>query len=99
MNHCSFYCSFCFLVSPVLTHHRLTSAPKFTPSFFLNKVHYEAVYIKEEFSDAFLFIAGLPDKLDIDIKKVALDKIEINRIKYPIELSKGNSDKYNRKCL
>lgn len=54
-------------------------------------------HVKEEIADVFLFLARLADKLDIDIEKVALDKIEINRIKYPIELSKGNAEKYNRR--
>ena len=53
--------------------------------------------VKEEIADVFLFLARLADKLGVDIEKVALDKIEVNRSKYPVELSKGNAEKYNRR--
>lgn len=54
-------------------------------------------HVKEEIADIFLFLVRLADKLDVDIEKVSLGKIEVNRIKYPIEISKGNAEKYNRR--
>lgn len=52
---------------------------------------------KEEIADVFLYILRIADKLDIDLEKVAIEKILVNSEKYPIELSKGNSIKYNRR--
>ena len=54
-------------------------------------------HVKEEIADVFLFLARLADTLDIDIEQAALDKIEVNRLKYPVDLSKGNAEKYNRR--
>jgi NTP pyrophosphatase (non-canonical NTP hydrolase) len=52
---------------------------------------------KEEIADVFLYILRIADKLNIDLEKEAVKKIRINTEKYPIELSKGNSVKYNRR--
>lgn len=57
----------------------------------------QMAHVKEEIADVFLFLARLADTLGIDIEKAALDKIEVNRIKYPVDLSKGNAEKYNRR--
>ena len=57
----------------------------------------QMLLVREEMADVFLFLARLADKLDVDIEKVALEKIRINEIKYPINLSKGNMEKYNRR--
>ncbi len=53
--------------------------------------------VREEIGDVFLFLVRLADKLDVDIEKAALEKMEINAMKYPVELSKGNIEKYNRR--
>ena len=52
---------------------------------------------KEEIADVFLYILRIADKLNIDLEREAVKKIQINAEKYPIELSKGNSVKYNRR--
>ena len=52
---------------------------------------------KEEIADVFLYILRIADKLNIDLEREAVKKIRINAEKYPIELSKGNSVKYNRR--
>ncbi|MBL80202.1 MAG: nucleotide pyrophosphohydrolase [Nitrosomonadaceae bacterium] len=57
----------------------------------------QMLLVKEEIADVFLFLARLADILNIDIEKAALQKIKINKIKYPISLSKGNMEKYNRR--
>jgi NTP pyrophosphatase (non-canonical NTP hydrolase) len=57
----------------------------------------QMAHVKEEIADVFLFLARLADTLDIDIEQAALDKIEVNRLKYPVDLSKGNAEKYNRR--
>ena len=53
--------------------------------------------VREEMADVFLFLVRLADKLDVDIEKAALEKIKINESRYPINLSKGNMEKYNRR--
>ncbi len=53
--------------------------------------------VREEIGDVFLFLVRLADKLEVNIEKAALEKMEINAIKYPVELSKGNIEKYNRR--
>ena len=52
---------------------------------------------KEEIADVFLYIIRIADKLNIDLYKASIDKISLNETKYPIELSKGNAMKYNRR--
>lgn len=52
---------------------------------------------KEEIADVFLYLIRLSDKLNIDLIEVANNKIEVNKIKYPVNLSKNNAIKYNRR--
>ena len=52
---------------------------------------------REEVADILLYIIRLSDKLDIDLEQAVLDKLKINKDKYPVELSKGNATKYNRR--
>jgi dCTP diphosphatase len=51
--------------------------------------------IAEEIADVMLYLLQLADKLGIDTIAAANRKIEINASKYPIEKSRGNSDKYS----
>ena len=53
--------------------------------------------MKEEIADVFLYLIRLSDKLNIDLIEVANNKIEVNKIKYPVDLSKNNAIKYNRR--
>jgi len=53
--------------------------------------------VREEVADILLYIIRLSDKLDIDLEQAVLDKLKINKEKYPVELSKGNATKYNRR--
>ena len=57
----------------------------------------QMAFVREEIADVFLFLVRLADKLGVDIEKAALKKIEINVTKYPVNLSKGNIEKYNRR--
>ena len=63
----------------------------------LKKDSTEINKVKEEIADIFIYLLRLADKLDIDIEKAIVDKMEINSIKYPVNLSKGNATKYNRR--
>lgn len=53
--------------------------------------------VKEEIADILIYIIRLSDKLDIDLEQEVFEKIKKNSDKYPIELSKGNAVKYNRR--
>jgi len=57
----------------------------------------DVVRCKEEIADVFLYLIRLADKLEIDLIKEANNKIETNKKKYPIELSKDNAIKYNQR--
>ena len=53
--------------------------------------------VKEEIADILLYAIRLSDKLDIDLEEAVKAKLKVNEAKYPIEVSKGNSTKYNRR--
>ena len=52
--------------------------------------------VEEEVADVFLYCLMLADSLDIDILDATHRKLRKNGEKYPVELSKGRSDKYDR---
>ena len=54
----------------------------------------ELSHIKEEMADIFIYLLRLSDELKIDLISSALEKIEKNRIKYPVSKSKGVSTKH-----
>lgn len=51
--------------------------------------------VREELADVFAYAFLLADKYNFDVKQIVLDKIEKNKLKYPLEKSKGTSKKYN----
>jgi NTP pyrophosphatase (non-canonical NTP hydrolase) len=53
--------------------------------------------VKEEIADVLIYLVRLADKLNIDIEKEVLAKIALNEKKYPIDLSKNNAVKYNKR--
>lgn len=57
----------------------------------------EMAHIREEIADVMIYLIRLADKLNIDIEKVVLEKIELNEKKYPVELAKDNATKYNKR--
>lgn len=50
--------------------------------------------IKEEIADVFIYCLNLCIACDIDPMEVIKAKIDINEKKYPVDKSKGKSDKY-----
>lgn len=50
--------------------------------------------LSEEMADVFLYLLKLARKLDVDLIVAANAKIDKNALKYPVEKSKGRSDKY-----
>ena len=57
----------------------------------------EMARVKQEIADVFIYLTRLADKLGVDIEKAVLDKIEQNEKKYPVELAKNNTTKYNKR--
>ena len=51
----------------------------------------------EEIADVLIHLLRLADKLEIDLGKAIAWKIERNEQKYPVDVSKGNATKYNRR--
>lgn len=52
--------------------------------------------IADELADVFLYLIKLSAALEVDLLTTAKNKIEKNRIKYPVSLSKGNAKKYSK---
>lgn len=50
--------------------------------------------VKEELADVFTFAFLLADKYDLNVKRIVLEKLEKNALKYPVEKSKGSAKKY-----
>jgi NTP pyrophosphatase (non-canonical NTP hydrolase) len=50
--------------------------------------------VKEEIADVVIYLLMLADTLGVDPIDVARQKIEKNRLKYPVDLAKGNAKKY-----
>tara|TARA_B100001057_G_scaffold206288_1_gene207046 strand:+ start:708 stop:1052 length:345 start_codon:yes stop_codon:yes gene_type:complete len=51
--------------------------------------------ISDEVADIMLYLIRFADKADINLEDVCLKKIQKNSNKYPVELSKGISKKYD----
>ena len=52
--------------------------------------------VTDEIADVQMYLARLADKLDINIGEAIEQKIVKNEAKYPAELVKGSSKKYNQ---
>ena len=57
----------------------------------------EMRHVGEEIADVFIYLVRLADKLNVDIEKAVLEKIEVNESRYPVEMSKGNSTKFSKR--
>lgn len=49
----------------------------------------------EELSDVLIYLVRLADRCRIDLSRAVLQKMEKNRLKYPVEKAKGCAKKYN----
>tara|TARA_Y100001980_G_C14185558_1_gene54928 strand:- start:115 stop:459 length:345 start_codon:yes stop_codon:yes gene_type:complete len=54
------------------------------------------IEIEEEMADILNYIMRLSDVMEINLEKVAYEKIIKNEIKYPIDKCKGSTRKYNK---
>ncbi|CAD6518496.1 nucleotide pyrophosphohydrolase [Paraburkholderia sabiae] len=51
--------------------------------------------IRHEMADVLAYLVMLADRLDVDLYAAVLEKIELNRAKYPAEKVRGDSRKYS----
>lgn len=51
--------------------------------------------IKEELADILAYSLLLAEKHGFDIEEIVLEKINLNKIKYPVDKAKGSARKYN----
>ena len=57
---------------------------------------YELEAVTDEMADVFIYLLDLANKLNVDLIDIADKKIDKNALKYPVDKSKGKSDKYNK---
>lgn len=51
--------------------------------------------VKEELADVFLYATLMADHYHLNIEEIMLEKLKKNEEKYPAEMVKGSSKKYN----
>ena len=51
--------------------------------------------ICEEIADVAIYLIRLCQKVEVDFVEILLSKIDLNESKYPVDKSKGTSQKYN----
>ena len=51
--------------------------------------------VKEELADVFAYAFMLADKYGLDVTRIMQDKLEKNKLKYPVAKAKGSAKKYN----
>jgi len=52
--------------------------------------------VTEEMADVFSYLINMADRLGVDLIDITDKKVDKNALKYPVEKSKGKSDKYNK---
>ena len=50
--------------------------------------------VEQEIADIQIYLVRLADTLDVDIGRAVVTKMELNAQKYPVEMARGNSQKY-----
>ena len=63
--------------------------------FQWNDTEFDLEHVKEELADVLVYCQDLLDKLDLDADEIVNAKMTKNEAKYPIEKSKGKSNKYD----
>lgn len=51
--------------------------------------------IRHEMADVLVYLIQLADHTGVDLRSAVLEKMELNRRKYPVELARGNARKYH----
>ena len=60
-----------------------------------SRVEARNIAIEQELADIAIVLSYLCNDLEIDINDAVRKKLEINRLKYPIEKARGSSKKYD----
>lgn len=58
--------------------------------------NFDIEHVKEELADVLTYCIQLSEKLRLDIKEIVLNKMEKNKLKYPVDKCKGKADKYDK---
>ena len=56
---------------------------------------YDLQHVKEELADVLVYCQDLLDELGLDEDEIINMKMDQNEAKYPVDLAKGNADKYD----
>ena len=51
--------------------------------------------VRHEMADVMVYLVRLADKLDVDLGAAVIEKMALNRAKYPAELVRGDARKYH----
>ncbi|MCB0729140.1 MAG: nucleotide pyrophosphohydrolase [Ignavibacteriae bacterium] len=51
--------------------------------------------VKEEIADVMIYCMLLSEKYGFDVREIILEKLDINKEKYPVDAAKGSAKKYN----
>lgn len=51
-------------------------------------------HVRHEMADVFVYLICLADKLEVDLSAAVLEKIALNRAKYPADKVRGDARKY-----
>lgn len=57
---------------------------------------YDLQHVKEELADVIVYSRNLLDKLGLDVDEIVNMKMTQNEAKYPVDKSKGKSNKYDK---
>jgi dCTP diphosphatase len=55
----------------------------------------EKLHLGQELSDVLIYLIRLADKCHIDLPLAAIEKIQLNGVKYPASVVRGSSKKYD----
>ncbi|WP_237565826.1 nucleotide pyrophosphohydrolase [Ornithinimicrobium cerasi] len=55
--------------------------------------------LTSELADVYTYLVLLADSLDVDLTQVALDKLAVNRERYPVDRARGSAAKYDEIAL
>ena len=55
---------------------------------------YDQESTAEELADVFIYCIFMADAMGVDLSEITLNKLEKNKLKYPIEKAKGTTKKY-----
>ncbi|WP_281718349.1 nucleotide pyrophosphohydrolase [Pandoraea apista] len=51
--------------------------------------------VRHEMADVLVYLLSLADRLEVDLGKAVIEKMEINRAKYPADKVRGDAKKYS----